>query len=79
MPLVFSVQCTSYHYSHRAQSYLLYLAADCKAQWEILDLKTLKTGTSLVDQWLRNLEPMQGTPVGSLVWEDPTSVEQLSL
>ena len=35
--------------------------------------------TSVVIQWLRICLPMQGTWVQSLVWEDPTCMEQLSL
>ena len=35
-------------------------------------LKKLKTGASLVAQWLRIRVPMQGTRVRVLVWEDPT-------
>ena len=34
--------------------------------------KCLKTGTSLVAQWLGIRLPMQGTQVRALVWEDPT-------
>ena len=39
----------------------------------------IKWGTSLLDQWLRIRPPMQGTQVRSLVLEDPTCHEQLSL
>ena len=35
-------------------------------------IKKVKTGTSLVVQWLRILLPIQGTRVRALVWEDPT-------
>ena len=35
-------------------------------------------GASLVAQQLRIPLPMQGTRVQALVWEDPTSREQLS-
>ena len=38
-----------------------------------------KQGTSLVAQWLRIRLPMQGTWVRSLVLENPTWAEQLSL
>ena len=34
--------------------------------------KNLQLGASLVVQWLRVCEPMQGTWVRALVWEDPT-------
>ena len=36
------------------------------------DFKKCTSGTSLVAQWLGTHLPMQGTPVQSLVWEDPT-------
>ena len=36
-----------------------------------IDFK-IKTGASLVAQWLRVCLPMQGTRVRALVWEDPT-------
>ena len=36
------------------------------------DIRSGGSGTSLVAQWLRICLPMQGTWVGSLVWEDPT-------
>ena len=39
--------------------------------------KNLQTRASLVAQWLRICLPMQGTSVRALVWEDPTSAEQL--
>ena len=32
----------------------------------------LKTGASLVAQWLSIRLPMQGTRIRALVWEDPT-------
>ena len=31
-----------------------------------------RPGASLVAQWLRIRQPMQGTQVRALVWEDPT-------
>ena len=37
-----------------------------------LFIKSIKTGTSLVAQWLRIRLPMQGTRVRALVWEDLT-------
>ena len=33
------------------------------------------SGASLVVQWLRIHLAMQGSPVGCLVWEDPTCLE----
>ena len=40
--------------------------------WELFrSLLEVKTGTSLVAQWLRICLPMQGTRVRALVWEDP--------
>ena len=36
------------------------------------DYKKMKSGASLVAQWLRVCLPMQGTWVRALVWEDPT-------
>ena len=46
------------------------LLTPCEALQFLSDAHLL--GASLVAQWLRNLLPVQGTQVQTLVWEDPT-------
>ena len=52
----------------------------CEQVWQLLGhCRSYKRwGASLVVQWLRTHLAMQGTPVRSLIWEDPTSVGQVA-
>ena len=51
----------------------------CGQVWQLLGhcRRYKKWGASLMAQWLRIHLAMKGTPVWSLIWEDPTSVGQL--
>ena len=51
--------------------FYLKLVFNYKSNTNLHGLK-VKTGASVVAQWLRIFLPMQGTRVRALVWEDPT-------
>ena len=51
---------------------LIYLFFTFLYFYFLYNFKKLLSGASLVAQSLRIRLPMQGTPVRSLVWEDPT-------
>ena len=56
--------------SHLGENYAPY--KKIYFRWVKITMKKMKTGTSLVAQWLRVRLPMQGTRVRALVQEDPT-------
>ena len=60
------------HRIRKKTDVLLTSKSELPGRWNFQTKQCLWYGTSLVVQWLRIRVARQGTPVGSLIWKDPT-------